>query len=135
MTRWPWGRYASLAASLVVLAALLLGNLPLLAGANPLAAPCDPRPPIQVSVVNAGERQLRITITVTTNASTPTNQLGSILLTSPAGVTDVPWERSGSQPPIYHPPPGTQTHSFLLTPDPNMPNATPGLTLVDACGP
>src|SRR5712692_5610182 len=131
-----WRRARVLAWGALLLAGLPLGNVPLLAVATPLAAPCDPRPPIQVSVVNAGERQLRITVTVTTNASTPTNQLVSVLLNSgSSGLTDIPWERSGSQPPVYHPAPGTQTYSFLLNLAASASEATSVLTFFDACGP
>src|SRR5712692_2827511 len=131
-----WRRARVLAWGALLLAGLPLGLGPLLAVATPLAAPCDPRPPINVTVVNSGEHQLRITVTVTTNASTPTNQLVSILLNSgSSGLTDIPWERSGSQPPIYHPAPGTQSYSFLLTLDPSASAATPALTFVDVCGP
>src|SRR5262249_54746387 len=131
-----WWRHGPLAASMLVLAALLLGSMPWLAGAMPLAAPCDPRPPVNVSVVNAGERQLRVTVTVTTNASTPTNQLVSVLLNSgSSALTDVPWGRGASQPPVSHPAPGTQTYSFLLTLAASASEATPALTFFDACGP
>src|SRR5262249_7086327 len=132
-----WWRSWPFAASAMVLGTLLLSNLiPLLAGATPLAAPCDPRPPINVSVVNVGERQLRVTVTVTTNASMPTNQLASVVLTSgSSALTDIPWERSGSAPPVYHPSPGAQTYTFLLTLAANASEATPVLTFFDACGP
>jgi hypothetical protein len=127
---WP------LALGAVLLGWILLSVVPRLSTAGPVAAACDPRPPINVTVVpTAVDRQVRITITVGTNASTPTNHLVSIQLNSgSSGITDVPWERTGSQPPIYRPAAGTQQYSFLLTPDPTGNTATLFLTLADTCG-
>ena len=55
---------------------------PPVAPAAPLGQTCSPRPPVGVSVVPDGAGHLQVAITATTNASTPTNQLHQVRLTS-----------------------------------------------------
>jgi hypothetical protein len=123
------------------------GNAPIVPSA------CNPRPPISVQSVPAGNGQLRVTITVSTNGATPVNSLQAIQWGQPANATiqlsgsDVLSSVNGSGTIRPGPGsvtvqtgeritlnPGTRTLTLLVTRQtPGQPVNVP-FTLFDVCG-
>ncbi len=117
------------------LIAALIGSAAPGAPAAPLAA-CAPRPAVGVAVVPGGAGALQVTITATTNGSTPTNQLTRLQFGAASGaLIDVPGQPAGQ--------PGsftvvlaastTQT-SFTVRQAVAGQAATVPLTVTDSCG-
>jgi len=113
----------------------LIGSAAPGAPAAPLAA-CAPRPAVGVAVVPGGAGALQVTITATTNGSTPTNQLTRLQFGAASGaLIDVPGQPAGQ--------PGsftvvlaastTQT-SFTVRQAVAGQAATVPLTVTDSCG-
>jgi hypothetical protein len=108
---------------------------------------CNPRPPVQVNVTPAGNGRLQVTITVGTNASTPTNELRDLVfggdpphessndLISFSGVASM----DGRGPQHGHfevpLPPGTQTITFDVRRAATGQATTVHIIVIDDCGP
>lgn len=105
-------------------------------GAYEAPPPCQPRPPIGVTVAPSSSGRLQATVSVQNNASTANNTLRSIQFTSTNGAL---LESSPGQP-IAVPSTVTQftnptTYSFLVRQASPPGAATAFLSVTDACGP
>lgn len=135
LVRWqvPW----------VVVGILILLGLQLQAGrgqraveAAPLEAACSPRPPVRVVTQPESSTTLLVTVTATTSASTPANQLSQIRFASasnaaismPGKLTESPGNVTVTLSA------GTMTVQFSVRRVANGLPMTAPITAVDACG-
>ncbi|HZS02765.1 MAG TPA: hypothetical protein VFE37_28900 [Chloroflexota bacterium] len=107
----------------------------LTATATPTPPPCSPRPPLSVAATPTGDGGLRVTLSATTNASTPTNRLVRMLGGLSTNVGTVAGDFGVQPPPFdYTFPAGTRQTTLVVR------RATPGqaatlrLVVVDGCG-
>jgi hypothetical protein len=104
------------------------------ATATVAAVPCEPRPPVRVDGTPHGDGRLRVTISATTNAGTPTNALTQIQFTSSSNALVYADLFAQSVPYTVTLPPGTASKTVYvgrLTPGQA---ATVRLVVTDRCG-
>ncbi|HEY7066928.1 MAG TPA: kelch repeat-containing protein [Chloroflexota bacterium] len=103
--------------------------------ATGVTTPCAPRPSVSVVSTANGDGRLRVTVSATTNASTPTNVLARLRFTSGTnGLLDV-GTQTGRQPPLtVELPPATAQTTFYVERAAAGQATTVNLDVEDTCG-